>query len=59
MGASFSRRDLILQAVSDDDPLQSFNQAPLPTERSLPLGPASWPRYADLPLTYHPVPDIA
>jgi hypothetical protein len=28
-------------------------------ERSPPLGPASWPRYADLPLTYHPVPDIA
>ncbi|MGH6693618.1 MAG: transposase [Gammaproteobacteria bacterium] len=33
--------------------------APLATERSPPLGPASWPRYADLPLTYHPVPDIA
>ncbi len=31
----------------------------VPTERSPPLGPASWPRYADLPLTYHPVPDIA
>ena len=28
-------------------------------ERSPPLGPASWPRYANLPLTYHPVPDIA
>ena len=26
--------------------------APLPTERSPPLGPASWPPYADLPLTY-------
>ena len=33
--------------------------APLATERSPPLGPASWPRYGDLPLTYHPVPDIA
>ncbi len=32
---------------------------PLATERSPPLGPASWPRYADLPPTYHPVPDIA
>ena len=28
-------------------------------ERSPPLDPASWPRYASLPLTYHPVPDIA
>src|SRR3972149_4870876 len=26
--------------------------APLPTERSPPLGPASWPRYAHLPPTY-------
>jgi len=33
--------------------------APLATERSPPLGPARWPRHADLPLTYHPVPDIA
>jgi hypothetical protein len=33
--------------------------APLATERSPPRGPASWPRYADLPLTYHPLPDIA
>ena len=33
--------------------------APLPTERSPPLGPANWPRYAELPLTYHPVLDIA
>jgi hypothetical protein len=41
------------------DPLQSLNQAPLPTQRSPPLGPSSWPRYADLPLTYHAVPDIA
>jgi hypothetical protein len=24
-----------------------------------PLDPASWPAYASLPLTYHPVPDIA
>jgi hypothetical protein len=31
--------------------------APLATERSPPLDPANWPRYADLPLT--PVPDIA
>jgi len=40
-------------------PLQSFNQAPLSIERSLPFDPASWPRHASLPLTYHPVPDIA
>jgi hypothetical protein len=33
--------------------------APIATGRSPPLGPANWPRYADLPLTYHPVPDIA
>jgi hypothetical protein len=33
--------------------------APLPTERSPPLAAASWPRHANLPLTYHPVPDIA
>jgi len=30
-----------------------------PPERSPPLDPASWPPYANLPLTYHPVPDIA
>ena len=34
--------------------------APLATERSTRPGPAaSWPRHANLPLTYHPVPDIA
>ena len=33
--------------------------APLPTGRSPPFGAASRPRYADLQLTYHPVPDIA
>jgi len=33
--------------------------APLATERSLPLAAASVPRHANLPLTYHPVPDIA
>ncbi len=33
--------------------------AVLATERSPPLGPASWPRHVNLPLTYHPVPDIA
>ena len=32
---------------------------PLATERSPPLVPASWPRHANLPLTYHPVPNIA
>jgi hypothetical protein len=32
--------------------------APLRTERSRPPSPASWPRHADLPLTYDPVPDI-
>lgn len=31
---------------------------PLATERSPPLGPASWPQHTSLPLTYHPVPDI-
>jgi len=30
--------------------------APLATERSPPLGPASWPRHANLPLTYHQCP---
>jgi hypothetical protein len=30
-----------------------------PPERSPPLGPANWLQYADLPLTYHAVPDIA
>jgi len=30
-----------------------------PPERSPPLDPASWPRHASLPLTYHLVPDIA
>jgi len=33
--------------------------APLATERSPPLVAATWPRHASLPLTYHPVPDIA
>jgi hypothetical protein len=33
--------------------------APLATERSPPLGAATWPRHASLPLTDHPVPDIA
>jgi hypothetical protein len=33
--------------------------APLPTERSPLVDPASWPPYVSLPLTYHPVPDIA
>jgi hypothetical protein len=32
---------------------------PLPTERSPPFAAASWPRHVSLPLTYHPVPDIA
>ena len=33
--------------------------APLATDQSPPPGPASWPRHISLPLTYHPVPDIA
>ena len=33
--------------------------APIATARSPPVGPLSWPRYANLPLTYHAVPDIA
>jgi dTDP-4-dehydrorhamnose reductase len=32
---------------------------PLATGRSPPLVAATWPRHANLPLTYHPVPDIA
>ena len=32
--------------------------APLATERSLPPGAASWPRHANLPLTYHPFPTL-
>lgn len=32
---------------------------PLPTERSPFIDPASWPPYASLPLTYHPVPGAA
>jgi hypothetical protein len=39
--------------------LQPFNQAPLSIERSLALDSVSWPRHASLPLTHHPVPDIA
>jgi hypothetical protein len=31
----------------------------LATECSPPLDPTNWPRYADLPLTHHPVPGIA
>ena len=31
--------------------------ATLPTERGPPRG--AWPRHANLPLTYHSVPDIA
>jgi len=27
--------------------------------RNPPLGPANWPRYANLPLAYHPVLDLA
>ena len=33
--------------------------APRVKERSPPLDSASWPPYASLPLTHHPVPDIA
>ena len=33
--------------------------APQVKERSPPLDSASWPPYAILPLTYHPVPDVA
>ncbi|MBI3375160.1 MAG: hypothetical protein HY017_25860 [Betaproteobacteria bacterium] len=28
-------------------------------ERAPPAPALAWPRYANLPLTYHPVPDIA
>ena len=31
----------------------------LATDHSPPPGPTSWPRHISLPLTYHPVPDIA
>ncbi len=33
--------------------------APEPTERSPPLAPETWPTDAVIPLTYHPLPDIA
>ncbi len=33
--------------------------APQVTQRSPPLGPEAWPVHASLPLTYHPVPDVA
>lgn len=33
--------------------------APIATERNPPPGPANWPRYVSLPLTYRSVPDIA
>jgi len=56
---TFERRIPGKQAQRPDfDPLQSFDQALLTTERRPLLGLAGWPRYADLPLTYHPVPDI-
>jgi hypothetical protein len=34
-------------------------RAPEALERSPPLDFASWSPYASLPLTYHPVPDVA
>ena len=40
-------------------PSVGAHNAPLPIERSLPLDPASCPRYANLQFTCHPVPDIA
>jgi hypothetical protein len=33
--------------------------APLPTERGPPESAPQWPPGATIPLTYHPVPDIA
>jgi len=33
--------------------------APEASERSPPLAPEAWPANAVIPLTYHPVPDIA
>ena len=36
-----------------------FNVLAVTTERSPPLGAATWPRHGSLPLTYYPVPDIA
>ncbi len=33
--------------------------APKASERSPPIGHEAWPTYVSLPLTYHPVPDIA
>jgi hypothetical protein len=32
---------------------------PKPAERAPPATPAAWPAHTSLPLTYHPVPDIA
>jgi len=43
----------------DHRAIDCFLWAPLPSERSPPLDPASWPPYVSLPLTYHAVPDIA
>jgi hypothetical protein len=34
-------------------------RAPRAMQRSPPLGPEAWPLHASLPLTYHPIPDIA
>jgi hypothetical protein len=33
--------------------------APEATERGPPMAPPEWPANAIIPLTYHPVPDIA
>jgi len=34
-------------------------RAPRAMQRSAPLGTEAWPVHASLPLTHHPIPDIA
>jgi hypothetical protein len=42
-----------------DDPQVVRRWAPLPVERGPPAQTVDWPPGAVIPLTYHPVPDIA
>jgi len=63
-GARSLQRKRINALIEDPGVIQRILEhlglwAPLATERSPPLVAATWPRHASLPLTYHPVPDIA
>jgi len=51
-------REATVKQWSQFAPL-ALNNAQLPTEPSLPLDPASWPRHASLSFTYYPVLDTA